>query len=114
MIDVHVHLAALPTATNGCRVSPRMVKGLLGRFIAWKLGLPIEDPEATNRIYLEKLAAELGESKRVQKAVLLAIDGVYDESGRLDETRTHFLIANDCVLEAARNDPRFLPGVSIN
>lgn len=114
VIDVHVHLAALPTPTNGCRVSPRMVKGFLGRFIAWKLGLPIEDPEATNRIYLQKLTAELGASRRVKKAVLLAMDGVYDEGGRLDEQRTHFLIANDCVLEAAKRDARFLAGVSIN
>ena len=114
MIDVHVHLAALPTDTNGCRLSKRMRGSPLARFLIWRLGLPIDEPEKANRIYLDKLREELGKSQRAQKAVLLAMDGVYDESGRLDEARTDFLIANDCVLAAAKEDPRLLPGISIN
>ena len=114
MIDVHVHLAALPTPANGCRLSPRMRKSLLAKAVALAQGLPWADPEAANRRYLENLSRELAASRRVSRAVLLAMDGVYGADGRLDEPRTHFLISNDAVLEAARGSKAFLAGVSIN
>lgn len=112
--DVHVHLAALPTKANGCLLSKRMRDSLLGRFISWKMGLPLDDPEYTNRRYVQLLREELGRSEHVKKAVLLGMDGVYDSSGRLDEAHTDFLISNDSVLAAAAEHPEFLPGVSIN
>jgi len=112
--DVHVHLAALPTKANGCLLSKRMRKSAITHLVAWSQGLPLDDAETANARYLERLSAELGRSKVVKKAVLLAMDGVYDASGRLDEAKTDFLIANDCVLAAAKGSDRFLAGVSIN
>jgi predicted TIM-barrel fold metal-dependent hydrolase len=51
----------------------------------------------------------------VQKAVLLGMDGVYDQNGRLNQAHTDFLISNDYVLQTARAYPNeFLAGVSIN
>lgn len=91
-----------------------MLNGPLARFLAWRLGLPLDKPEEANRLYLEKLDAELASSRRVGKAVLLGMDGVYGPDGRLDEGQTHFLIANDAVFEACAAFPRFLPGASIN
>lgn len=114
MIDVHVHLAALPTKENGCRLSARMLKSPLSRFLCWKLGLPLDRPEEANRIYLEKLEQELAASTSVTQAVLLAMDGSYDASGRLDEAHTDFLISNDAVLETCATRRAFLPGVSVN
>lgn len=113
MIDAHCHLAALPTPQNGCRLSNRMRQGLLARLISWEQGLPLDDPETTNRLYLERLVAELSRSRRVSGAVLLAMDGVYDADGRLDETRTDFLMSNDAVFAACKGR-RLLPGVSVN
>jgi hypothetical protein len=114
LTDVHVHLAALPTATNGCRLSRRMRKSPLSRFLAWTQGLPLDDAETANRRYVENLERELRASTRVGRAVLLGMDGVYDSAGVLDESRTDFLISNDHVFEVARGHDRFLPGVSIN
>jgi hypothetical protein len=91
-----------------------MRRSPLVRLIAWRQGLPLEDPETANRLYLERLKKELSASRRVGRAVLLAMDGVYDGSGRLDEARTDFLISNDAVLAAAQEDSRLLAGVSIN
>jgi hypothetical protein len=95
LTDVHVHLAALPTADNGCRLSRRMRKSPLSRFLAWTQGLPMDDPQTANRRYVENLERELRASNRVGRAVLLAMDGVYDSAGALDESRTDFLISND-------------------
>jgi uncharacterized protein len=114
LTDVHVHLAALPTATNGCRLSRRMLRSPLTRFLAWTQGLPLDDPETANRRYVEHLERELQGSTRVGRAVLLGMDGVYDSAGVLDESRTDFLIANDHIFEVARGNERFLPGVSVN
>ncbi|MFH1724448.1 MAG: amidohydrolase family protein [Elusimicrobiota bacterium] len=114
LVDVHVHLLALPTPANGCLMSRRMLRSPLARLVAWREGIPLDDPEAANRRYVELLDRELAASEAVSRAVVLAMDGAYDEGGRLDESRTDLLVANDCVLEAAAGRQRLLPGVSIN
>jgi predicted TIM-barrel fold metal-dependent hydrolase len=114
LTDVHVHLAALPTPENGCRLSPRMRKSLLLKLVARRLGLPLDDPREANRRYVEMLENELAGSTEVSQAVLLAMDGVYDSQGALDEAHTDFLISNDAALAATKGSERLLPGVSIN
>lgn len=114
LTDVHVHLLALPTASNGCLISPRLKNSPLARLLAWRRGWPFDDPEKFNRLYLETLTRDLSASARVAKAVLLAMDGVYDSSGRLDEGKTDILISNRACLNAAKSDPRLIAGVSIN
>jgi predicted TIM-barrel fold metal-dependent hydrolase len=112
--DVHVHLAALPTPGNGCRLSPRMRRSPITRFLAWRQGLPMQDPETANRCYVENLERELSASTRVSRAVVLAMDGTYDAAGRLDEGRTDFLISNDPLFSVTQGSARLLPGVSVN
>jgi predicted TIM-barrel fold metal-dependent hydrolase len=114
MTDIHVHLAALPTAGNGCVLSRRMRGSLLLSWVARWQGLSLSDPAATNRRYVELLTEELSRSTHVKQAVLLAMDGVYDSTGELDEGRTDFLISNDYLFEVAAAHQRFLPGASIN
>ena len=68
-----------------------------------------------SRKYLEDLLTELRASRHVQQAVLLGMDGVYDQNGRLNQAQTDFLISNDYVLKTAKAYPNeFLAGVSIN
>jgi hypothetical protein len=115
LIDVHVHLAALPDGENGCFISRKMMRGPLFRFLIWRLGMDVSRPPAANSVYVARLQKELDRSMKVGKAVLLGMDGVYDASGRLDGARTDFLISNSYVLRIAREDPEhFLAGVSIN
>ncbi|MGH9492476.1 MAG: amidohydrolase family protein [Terriglobales bacterium] len=113
--DCHVHLAGLPEGANGCYVSPRLLRSPLFRFITWKHGLPLDDPPRANRKYVDDLLRDLGESRYVDRLVLLAMDGVYDADGKLNKDRTDFLVSNDYVLEvAARYPDQFWAGVSIN
>lgn len=115
MIDAHVHLAAFPTATNGCLMSEKMIDSFIFRMIYRKLGIDPRKPEESNRIYLEKLLKNLSESRFVKQAVILGMDGVYDDQGVLNKEATEFLIANDYVLDVARRCPEQLKaGVSIN
>lgn len=114
LTDVHVHLAALPTPANGCRISPKLKNGPLARLLAWRRGWPMDDPEKFNRLYLDRLLSDLSSSSRVGHAVILAMDGVYDSAGRLDECRTDFLISNQYCLDVSHEHPCLLAGVSIH
>ena len=79
LIDCHVHLAALPEGDNGCYISPKMLKSPHFRFLLWKHGLSPDDPGKANHKYVDDLLAELRASKHVGQAVLLGMDGVYDQ-----------------------------------
>lgn len=115
LIDCHVHLAALPDGDNGCYISPKMLRSPLFRFLLWKHQLSPSNPRDANRKYLDDLLTELRASRHVQKAVILGMDGVYDQNGRLNQADTDFLISNDYVLKTAKAYPNeFLAGVSIN
>jgi predicted TIM-barrel fold metal-dependent hydrolase len=81
----------------------------------WKHRLSPARPREANQKYLGDLLSELRASLYVQKAVLLGMDGVYDETGRLNQAQTDFLISNDYVLKTAQAYPNeFLAGTSIN
>lgn len=115
LIDCHVHLAALPEGNNGCLISSSMLKSPLFRFLLWKHQLSPTDPGAANRKYIQDLLGELRASRHVQQAVLLGMDGVYTNEGRINHQATEFLISNDYVLQQANEHPNeFLAGVSIN
>ena len=115
LIDCHVHLAALPDGDNGCFISPKMLKSPLFRFLLWKHDLSPAHPREANARYLEHLITELRASKHVQKAVLLGMDGFYDQTGLLNRQHTDFLISNDYVFKTVRDHPDvFLAGPSIN
>src|SRR5678815_691198 len=115
LVDCHVHLAAVPDGDNGCYISPKMLRSPLFRVLMWRKGLDPARPREANRKYVDDLLAELRASRHVQKAVLLGMDGVYDQAGRLERDHTEFLIGNDYVLATARAHPdEFLAGVSIN
>jgi len=115
LIDCHVHLAALPDGDNGCYISPRLLKSPLFRFLLWKHELSPTHPREANRKYLDHLLTELRASRYVQKAVLLGMDGFYDQTGLLNRQHTEFLISNDYVLKTAQAYPDvFLAGPSIN
>jgi len=115
LIDIHVHLVALPDGKNGCRLSSRFKKKLFWRLMARRYGIDFNRPAEANTNYLASLCQQLKDSKRVSRVVLLALDGVYDGNGVLDQGRTEALISNAYVLEAARKYPEvFMAGVSIN
>ncbi|HSS29790.1 MAG TPA: amidohydrolase family protein, partial [Nitrospiraceae bacterium] len=87
----------------------------LFRYLLWKHQLSPSNPREANKKYLDDLLIELRASRHVQRAVLLGMDGVYDQNGQLNQAHTDFLISNDYVLKTARAHPsEFLAGVSIN
>jgi uncharacterized protein len=115
LIDIHVHMAAFPDGRNGCLMSPSFQKGLVVWFIKRKMGIKGADPLVMNQQYVDRLVADVNGSTRLFKTVLLAFDGVYDETGQLDSERTTCLISNEYVAGVVSKYPDlFFLGASIN
>jgi predicted TIM-barrel fold metal-dependent hydrolase len=115
IIDVHVHLAALPAGDNGCHISRKTMRSPLFRFFAWKRKIDLTLPAVANADYIGMLIAELERSKTAKQAVILGMDGIYDAAGKLDLSQTDFLISNRYIFEVVKRHPdHLLPGVSIN
>lgn len=115
LIDVHVHIAAFPNGKNGCCMSPGFQKGVLVRLVKWKLGLKGNAPDEINEFYVDRLLSDLKSSRFVAKVVVLALDGVYDESGNFDVNKTHMMIGNDFVHAIVEKHPNeLLFGASVN
>ncbi len=76
-----------------------MLRSPLFRFLLWKHPLHPDKPEEANQKSLCDLLTELRTSRHVQQAVLLGMDGVYDQNRRLNQAHTDFLISNDYVLK---------------
>ncbi|MBI4872934.1 MAG: amidohydrolase family protein [Candidatus Riflebacteria bacterium] len=113
VLDVHVHLAGLGGGGSGCRVSPAMRRSLVFGILRRWLRLDPEDPEA-DASYARTLAGLLDGAAHVDLAVVLGLDGVYDESGRLDPERSHLMVPNRHVFDVCRRHRCLLPGVSIH
>jgi hypothetical protein len=115
LIDCHVHLAALPDSNNGCFISPKLLRSPLFRFLLWKHDLSPTEPREANQRYLDHLLTELRASQHVSQAVLLGMDGFYDQTGLLNRQHTDFLVSNDYVFKTVQAHPNvFLAGPSIN
>ncbi|HOX28411.1 MAG TPA: amidohydrolase family protein [bacterium] len=114
VIDVHVHLFAM-SEKNGAIIGDKVRRNPIFKIlISRKYGYKGNDEEF-DRNYVEKVAREVRESKTTDKAVFLALDGIYDSSGRLDTSRTEVYIPNEyCRKVCMENPAEFLYAASVN
>ena len=63
---------------------------------------------------LARTSALIERSRLVDKAVILAMDGVVDAQGRLDRSRTQIYIPNDFLVKHLKRFPNLLFGASIH
>ncbi|MGQ9561687.1 MAG: amidohydrolase family protein [Candidatus Oleimicrobiaceae bacterium] len=113
VIDVHVHIAG-PAGENEEMyfVSDEFKKS--SSFQAIKLVTKLKEEEITGPRYVSVLFSQVHESRHVDKAVLLALDAVYGEDGRLQRESTHLYVANDYCAGLAKIYPKFLFGCSVH
>ena len=62
----------------------------------------------------ERLAKRVAESERVGAAIILAMDGVIGDNGKLARDRTEFFIPNEYVAKETAKYPNLFFGASIN
>ena len=114
-IDLHVHLAGVGAGGTGCFVSQKFRESWFFSIDMWAAGVPRDQVDTRgDQIYVEKLLGLLRSSPWVGRAVVLALDGIYDARGDLDREATDFYVPNSYVLGLARSHPEFLAGASVN
>src|SRR6185437_3728012 len=111
ILDVHVHISA--TTPGKGSMSPRLLKSIPFRFMRWKFGIE-GSGEADERMLEAKLASTIEGATKLDAAVVLAFDAVYDMNGRKDDANTHFHVTNDYVIELASRHKNILFGCSVH
>ncbi|MBT1072749.1 amidohydrolase family protein [Pelotalea chapellei] len=115
LIDIHCHTAGIGAGSSGCFVSSAMRRNKRFRFFLKTFG--VTEAELIDRgdeLVLERLSQGLAESRHVTAAVVLAMDGVVNARGELDEAATEIYIPNSFLGQACHNYSNLLFGASIN
>ena len=115
IIDIHCHTAGIGAGGSGCFVSPDMRRNVRFNFFLKTFGVSERELlQQGDELVLERLSQRLAESHHVAAAVVLAMDGVVDAQGTLDEGATEIYIPNEFLGRACRNYSNLLFGASIN
>ncbi|MFQ6674385.1 MAG: amidohydrolase family protein [Fidelibacterota bacterium] len=112
--DVHMHLLGLGPG-NGCFVNADYQRGIVYRFLNFFVEVDRNGtPEEKDRHYVDRLVNLMNESPVHRYGILLAMDGIYDDSGNLDRQRTPFYVPNEYLLEVCEKHAKLVPGASVN
>ncbi|HEY3490583.1 MAG TPA: amidohydrolase family protein [Candidatus Deferrimicrobiaceae bacterium] len=115
LVDFHCHVAGIGAGGSGCFVSPRMRRSWKYRIYLKAFGITQADLlREGDGLVLRRLSEMLDGSRRVSAAVVLALDGVVDERGELDRSRTEMYVPNDFVRDGVRRYQNLLYGASVN
>lgn len=115
IIDVHCHTAGIGAGGSGCFVSGAMRRNIRFPFFLKSFGVTEQELQQRGDVLvLERLSRRLAESNHVAAAVVLAMDGVVDAGGKLDEAATEICIPNEYLGRECRNHPNLLFGASVN
>lgn len=115
LIDLHCHTAGIGAGNSGCFVSPQLRANIRFRIYLDAFGVTeAELHQHGDAFLLQKISRDLAASQHVAAAVILALDGVVDDAGRLDTQRTEVYIPNDFIADATTRFTNLLFGASIH
>jgi uncharacterized protein len=115
ILDMHCHVAGIGAGDSGCFVSDRLRRSWKFGFYLRGFGVSASELQQKGDLACaERLASTLGVSRYVNRAVVLALDGMVDSQGNLDYSRTEFYVPNEFVVALACRHTNLLFGASIN
>ena len=111
---MHVHVLGNGKSGSGCRIALRWWQRPFIDWMAANVGLQISpsDPALDQR-YIERLLDWVKEST-LERAVILACDDLYDETGHRFPGLSGLFVPNNYVFELSKRHPEFLPAASIH
>jgi len=115
-IDIHVHLADAENMLAAVQAGTHSYGGPLARALRRAAAGHSATSDSAGRInerWAHRLAGWVRES-RLDKVVVLALDGVFNESGRPCPEHTVLKVDNDFVCDAAAQHPEFIFGASVH
>lgn len=115
IVDIHCHTAGIGAGGSGCFVSPALRKSWRFPLYLKSFGVTGEELQSEgDGIVIRRLSESLAGSRRVSRAVILAMDAVVGNDGEPDTGRTELFIPNEYVSSEVRRYPNLLFGASIN
>ena len=115
IVDMHCHVAGIGAGGSGCFVSPKMRNNWRFKIYLRSFGVsPGELAAKGDRLVADRISESLARSKFVDRAVLLALDGVVGADGQLDTNRTEVYVPDAFVADMAARHTNLLFGASIN
>jgi len=114
-IDLHVHVADVESLLATRQSDPHRPRGAMARVLRWAEADRLEagTADGLNLRWIDRLAGWVKESP-LDKVLLLALDGAYDETGEFCPDHTALQVDNDFVGDAVAHHPEFIFGASIH
>ena len=113
-VDMHVHTAGIGAGGSGAFVNKAMRENLRFPFYLRAFGVSRAELEAEgDALVVARISAAVAASQRVDKAVVLALDGVVQD-GELDRAATQVYVPNDFVAAETAKHPNLCFGASVN
>ncbi len=114
-LDMHVHTAGIGAGGSGAFINREMQESFRFSIYLSAFGVDAEQLESRgDALVIEKISAHVAASRRVDKAVVLALDGVVDAEGRLDREATQIYVPNAFVARETRRHDNLCFGASVN
>jgi predicted TIM-barrel fold metal-dependent hydrolase len=110
-IDIHVHIVGNGDSGSGCVMSREFASG--ASYAAILDSLNVGPFEVNEDMIRELLLDAVNSSEKVERCIVLAMDGVYKNS-RFIEAETHLMTPNDYVARIAYENERILFGASVH
>ncbi len=114
VIDIHVHAAGLGYGSDSF-ISAEMKNSFKFELYLRAFGVTAKELQQDgDQVVIQKIAALVKQSRFLDAAVILALDGVIDENGQLDKSKTQVFIPNDFIARETARYPSLYFGASIN
>lgn len=110
-----MHLVAIDRKNHNSFVAPSKRNGLGFKLLKFLVGVPQNcTDEEFDIAYADRLARQVREAEHLDKAVVFAMEGLYDSNGKFD-SRTEAFISNDWTIQVVKRHPDvFLFGAAIH
>jgi len=115
IIDMHVHVAGVGAGNSGCHVSDKLRCNW--RYKTYLRAFGVTDSDLRrygDAVVFKKISERIDRSKSIKAAVVLALDGVIDQHGQLDLSRTETYVPNEFVAQETDKYSNLLFGASVN
>lgn len=114
-VDLHAHTAGIGAGGSGVFIGYAMQDSVRFSIYLRAFGVTREAlEEGGDGIVIDRIATHVAASERVERAVVLALDGVVDASGNLDRDATQVYVPNDFVARETARHAELCFGASVN
>ena len=115
IIDLHVHTAGIGAGDSGAFINRKMRESWKFRIYLAAFGVSLEEIETHgDALLIARISEHIERSERIDKAVVLAMDGVVGANGRIDREATQIFVPNELVARETAKYDNLLFAASVN